>query len=220
MDAQSILIADPDPALWHELSPPLGSWLPNKRLDFCTTRREALDRVVDPFYDVVISSASFAEAHNFCLVKSLKCLSVPLIITTMRSTVSSSRRALKEGAFGLICSPVDAKLAPQTVVLATWVSDILRRITAYRESMHSYRAHLDRFPPDAELETLLERCNVIFETTYMIHAKKQSETSRTVCNIWSVPWLHWKAKRECMRMLSFANSMPRVPSLKDQTPLP
>jgi len=61
MDAQSVLIADPDPALWQELSPALCSWLPNKRLDCCTTHREALDRVVDPLYDVVISSGEIVE---------------------------------------------------------------------------------------------------------------------------------------------------------------
>lgn len=165
MDAQSVLIADPDPALWQELCPALYSWLPNKRLDCCTTHREALDRVVDPLYDVVISSASFAESENFFLLKSLRYLSVPLIISTMRSTVTSSRRALKEGAFGIIRSPVDAKLAPQTVVLATWFCDILRQITAYRDSMRYYCARLEEFPPDTELEVLIARCNVIFETT-------------------------------------------------------
>ena len=166
MHGQSLLVADPNPDLWRELSPPLFTWLPNKRLDFCTTYDEALDRVADPSYDVVISSTTFAESDNFFLLKSLTRLSVPLIITTARSTIASSRRALKEGAFGVIRLPVDAKLAPQTVVLATWLSDILRRITDYRDNLQDHRARLERCPQDFELEALIERCNVIFETTH------------------------------------------------------
>jgi CheY-like chemotaxis protein len=166
MYAQSALIAEPDVAVWQELSPTLSTWLPDKRFDFCTTPHEALDRVADPAYDLVISSARLAESENFFLVKGLKCLSVPLVLTSGRSTVASSRRALEVGAFGLIRLPLDPKQAVQTILLATWVSDIFRRITAHRDSLTYYRVCLDGCPADPELEEIIERCDVVFETTY------------------------------------------------------
>lgn len=166
MHAQSVLIAEPTLAVWQEVSPTLKYWLPDTQFDFCTTANEALNRVADPAYDLVISSAHFAECENFFLLNSLKCLSVPLVITSARSTIALSRRALEMGAFGLIRLPVDPKQAMQTILLATWVSDILRRIAAYRDSLTCYRVRLAACPADPELEELMVRCNVVFETTY------------------------------------------------------
>ena len=166
MNAQSLLIADTGPAAWQELSPALTTWLPKHRIDYCSSHQEVLDRAADPSYDVVIAGVQFVELQDFFLLKSLKCLSVPLVITTVRTTVSLSRRALAYGAFGVVRLPVDFTLALQTVILATWVSDILRRITSYRSSLKYYRMRLDGCRPDAELEDLMARCNVVFETTH------------------------------------------------------
>ena len=183
MYAESVLIADPDPSLWQELSPSLFSWLPNKQVDFCTTRDDALDRVADPSCDMVISSARFAASQDFFLLKSLKCLSVPLVITTGRSTVSSSRLALQEGAFGVIRLPLDAKLASQTVILAIWVSDILRRITAYRDRLQHLHAHFGECPQDPELEALIVQCNAVFETTYDTCQKTITSIEKSVLHL-------------------------------------
>jgi len=166
MYAQSVLVVEPNLAVWQELSPTLSNWLPDKQFDLCITPDEALDRVADPAYDLVISSARFAESENFFLLNALKCLSVPLVITSARSMIASSRRALAVGAFGLIRLPVDPKQAVQTILLATWVSDILRRITAYRDSLTYHRVCLDECPADPELEELVGRCNVVFETNH------------------------------------------------------
>ena len=196
MYAQSVLIAEPTLVVWHELAPTLSNWLPNTQVRFCTTADEALDRVADPVYDLVISSARFTESENYFLLNGLKCLSVPLVITSARCTIASSRRALAEGAFGLIRLPVDPKQAMQTIILATWVSDILRRISAYRESLTKYRVR-DECPADQELEELMERCNVVLETnhetcetTIMKIEKSVQQLARTAAALKSEARLH------------------------------
>src|SRR5262249_28475602 len=135
MDAQSVLIADPNPALWQELSHALSLWLPDGQFGCCATRDEALDRVVNPayFYDVVISIAGFAESEHGFLLNGLKCLSVPLVFTTGVSTLAASRRLLEAGAFGLIRLPVDAKRAAKTLFMATRLKDVRRRTTLYHD---------------------------------------------------------------------------------------
>jgi DNA-binding NtrC family response regulator len=168
MYAQSVLIADPNPAVWQELCHTLSSWLPEKQFGFCRRPNEVFDRVDKPSYpyDVVISSAGFAESENCLLLNGLKCLSVPLVITAGLSTLASSRRVLKEGAFGVIRLPVDGKRASQVLSWATGLKDILRRTTVYRDMLKDYHERLDACQQDVELEEVLRRCHVNFESTY------------------------------------------------------
>ena len=168
MYAQSVLIADPDKRSWHELPRALSDWLPEKQFSFCTRRDEALDRVANPAYlfDAVISSAGFAESEHFFLLNGLKCLSVPLVITSDTSTLAACRRVLGMGAFGLIRLPVDGKQAADTLMLATGLTDIYRRTTVYHDLLHRYRERLDTCPQDPELAEVLRTCEVVLESTY------------------------------------------------------
>jgi len=100
------------------------------------------------------------------LLNGLKCLAVPFVITAGITTLASSRRVLEEGAFGLIRLPVDGKRASQTLSLATEVKDILRRTTVYRDMLNDYHERLDACPRDPELEKVVRRSNVIFQSTY------------------------------------------------------
>lgn len=167
MYAQSVLIADPNPAVWQELCHTLSSWLPEKQFGLCTRRDEVLDRLDKPPYpyDVVISSTEFAESENCFLLNGLKCLSVPLVITASTSTLPSCRRVLKEGAFGVIRLPVDGKRASQVLSWATGMKDILRRATVYRDMLKNYHERLDACQLDPELEEILRGCHVTFEST-------------------------------------------------------
>jgi len=168
MYAQSVLIADPDKRSWHELPRALSGWLPEKQFSFCTRRDEALDRVADPAYlfDVVISSAGFAESEHFLLLNGLKCLSVPLVITSGIATLAACRRVLGMGAFGFIRLPVDGKRAAETLKLAAGLTDIYRRTTVYHDLLRNYRERLDACPQDPELEEVLRSCEVVLESTY------------------------------------------------------
>ena len=168
MHAQSLLIADPDKRSWHELPRALSGWLPEKQFSFCTRRDEALDRVANPGYlfDAVISSAGFAESEHFFLLNGLKCLSVPLVITSGPSTLAACRRVLGMGAFGLIVVPVDGKQAADTLKLATGLTDIYRRTTVYHDLLQKYRERRDTCPQDSELEEVLRSCEVVLEKTY------------------------------------------------------
>ena len=168
MYAQSVLIADPDKRSWHELPRALSKWVPEKQFSFCTRRDEALDRVANPAYlfDVVISSAGFAESEHGFLLNGLKCLSVPLVITSGDSTLAACRRILGMGAFGIICLPVDGKRAADTLMLAARLTDINRRTTVYYDLLQYYRERLDACPQDPELEEVLRSCEVVLENTY------------------------------------------------------
>lgn len=168
MYAQSVLIADPDPAVWQELSQALSKHPPHKQFGFCTSCDEALDRVDNPAspYGVVISSAGFAESQNCFLLNGLKCLSVPLVITGGIATLASSRRVLNRGAFGLIRLPVDGNRASHTLLWATELKELLCRATAYRDILKNYRGRLDGCPHDPQLAEVLLRSQVMFESTY------------------------------------------------------
>src|SRR5689334_10106242 len=167
MYAQSVLIADPNPAVWQELSQTLSRWPPHKQFGFCTSCEEALDRVDNPAspYGVVISSAGFAESQNCFLLTGLKCLSVPLVITGGVDTLTSSRRVLNHGAFGLIRLPIDGNRASHTLLWATELKEILSRATAYRDMLRNYPGRLDGCPQDPQLAEVLLRSHVIFERT-------------------------------------------------------
>ena len=168
MYAQSVLIADPDKRSWQELPRALSRWLPEKQFSFCTRREEALARVANPGYlfDAVISSAGFAESEHFFLLNGLKCLSVPLVITSGTSTLATCRRVLGMGAFGLIRLPVDGKRAAETLTLATGLMDNYRRTTVYHDLLQNYRERLDACPQDHEFEDVLRSCEVVLESTY------------------------------------------------------
>ena len=168
MYAQSVLIADPNPAVWQDLSQTLSRCAPHRQFGFCASSDEALDRVDHPAsrYDVVISSAGFAEAENCFLLNGLKCLSMPLVITAETTTLASSRRVLQGGAFGLIRLPVDGNRASDTLLWASELKQILQRATAYRDMLNNYAERLHGCPRDYQLEEVLLRSCVIFESTY------------------------------------------------------
>lgn len=168
MYAQSVLIADSDTRSWHDLPRALSNWRPENQFSFCKRRDEALDQVADPasLFDVVISSAGFAESEHFFLLNGLKCLSVPLVIIGGTSTIAATRRVLAMGAFGLIRLPVDGKRAATTLSLASQVTDIQRRTTVYQDLLNSYRERLAACPRDPELEDVLQTCQVALEHTY------------------------------------------------------
>lgn len=182
MGAQSVLIADPDKRSWRDLPRALSRWLPEKQFGCCGTCDEALDRVANPayFYDVVISSAGFAESEHCFLLNGLKCLSVPLVITTGDSTLAASRRVLERGAFGLIRLPVDGQRAAKTLTLAIGLKDLLRRKTVYQGLLKNYHERLDASPQDYELEEVLRQCHVILESTYDMWRETISRIEQSV----------------------------------------
>ncbi|HEU4684346.1 MAG TPA: hypothetical protein VFS39_07580 [Nitrospira sp.] len=165
MDAQSVLIADLDMAVWHELPRTLAGRLPVDRFDYCSSREDALDRIEDPAYTFVISGALFAAREDFVFLDRLNQLSVPLVVAARPSTVAASRRALERGALDLITLPIEPNEAFQTIRLATWISDILHQISAAQEKVKQYDQRLSFCPPDPELEALLFRCDVVLETS-------------------------------------------------------
>ena len=90
MYAQSVLIADPNPAVWQALSQTLSRGAPHRQFGFCASSDEALDRIDHPAsrYDVVISSAGFAEAEKCFLLNGVKGLCRPLVITGQAATLA------------------------------------------------------------------------------------------------------------------------------------
>jgi len=168
MYAQSVLIADPNPVIWQELSQTLSRCAPQRQFGFCASSDEALDRVDHPAsrYDVVICSAGFAEAEDCFLLNGLKCLSMPLVITGGATTLASTRRVLQGGAFGLIRLPVDDHRASHTLLWASELKKILRRATAYRDMLNNYAERLHDCRRDHQLEEVLLRSCAVFESTY------------------------------------------------------
>jgi DNA-binding NtrC family response regulator len=124
--------------------------------DFCTSHDQAmvkLFRSPSP-YQLIISGVHLAEINDFFLLKHHLNLQpfVPFVITSGASDIESSRRALEDGAFDFIPTPLDYEQTVSTIRLALWHSK-LKALTASRDKiLERYRQHIDDYPGNRNSE--------------------------------------------------------------------
>src|SRR5262245_30993293 len=128
--------------------------LEDRRLDIdyevCTSHDCAVMKLFHspPPYQLVISSVHLATINNFFLLKHNyhRQPFVPFVITAGESDINSSRRALEEGAFDLIPTPLEHEQTVSTIRLSLWHHKLRVLITSRDNAIERYHQHLDNYP--------------------------------------------------------------------------
>jgi len=147
-----VLIAENHTSTVDSLIATIGGNRLNFEYDLCSSHDHAvikLFRSPSP-YHLVISSVQLAEADDFLLIKHNRFLQqdVPFVITTDATDIKSSRRALKEGAFDVIATPLEAKQTVETLRLALWYSKLKALIHSREEASKKYGQVIADYLPD------------------------------------------------------------------------
>src|SRR5262245_44553719 len=97
-----------------------------------------------PPYKLVISGVDLAEKDDFFLVKHnrLSQPHIPFVLTTRSAKMASTRRALEQGAFDLLLTPLDQEETVSTIRLALWQSKLRSFIASNERDLKKYRQHL------------------------------------------------------------------------------
>ena len=145
-----LLIAESNRATADSLVQTFG----DRRLDFdydvCTSHDDAVMKLFHspPPYQLIISSVRLAEVDDFFLLKHNRIRQpfVPFVITAGASEIHSSRRALEEGAFDLILTPLEQEQTVSTIRLGLWHNKVKALIASRDKVIERYQQHLANYP--------------------------------------------------------------------------
>lgn len=130
-------------------------------VDFCTSHRGAVRKLLASPYQLIISGARLADIEDCLLVKRSQALepSVPLVITARGgvSDKASARRVLMQGAFDLITNPLDHEQTVNTIRLALWHNRFTTLIARKEQTLEKYRQHLADYPAEKRMEEAFAR---------------------------------------------------------------
>ena len=129
--------------------------------DVCPDYNRAIIKLFhsQPPYKLVISGVDLAEKDDFFLVKHnrLSQPNIPVVLTTRSAKIASARRALEQGAFDLILTPLDHEQALSTIRLALWQGKLRNFIASNERDLNKYRHHLAYYPQDGQLDTAFHK---------------------------------------------------------------
>ncbi|HKT34101.1 MAG TPA: response regulator [Nitrospira sp.] len=118
--------------------------------DVCSSHNHAVTKIFHfpPHYQMVISNVHLAEVKDFLLIKHNRNMQpfVPFVVTVSGSETESSRRALEEGAFDFITTPLESEETVATIRLALWQSRLLTLIASNERATEKYREHMAAYP--------------------------------------------------------------------------
>jgi len=164
-----ILIAENNTATVDSLIQNIqNSWL-DLDCDVCTSHDGAVIHLFrsPPPYQLVISSVHLAKMDDFLLLKHNRFLQqdVPFVITTETAELKSSRRALKEGAFDLIATPLEPKQTVETISLALWHNKLMTLIVSREKMLERFRQHIAEYPRNRKDGEAFQRALAIVQET-------------------------------------------------------
>jgi len=107
-----------------------------------------------PPYKLVIADVDLAEQDDFLLLKHNKARQpqIPFVLTTRSAKNAASRRALEEGAFDLILTPLKYEQTVATVRLALWHGKLRGFLSANERNLKKCRQHIVNYPHDERLD--------------------------------------------------------------------
>lgn len=155
----------------------------DKRLDvdfdLCTSRSNAVRKLLAAPYQLIISGAHFAEMDDCLLLKRAQELQpfVPFVVTANTSEKEVARRVLERGAFDLILSPLDHGQTVRTIRLALWHGKLRNLIARKEAALEQYRQHMADYPDDRnKVDESFNKAMLAFEKTI-------SSVARTIVRI-------------------------------------
>jgi len=155
-----ILIAENSPATAKSLVQTIeDNWI-GLGCEVCPDYERAITKLfrAQPPYRLVISGVDLAEQDDFFLVKHnrLSRPNIPFVLTTRSTKFASSRRALEQGAFDLIFTPLEHEQTVSTIRLALWQSKLRSFIASNERDLKKYCQHLAYYPQNG-LDTALPK---------------------------------------------------------------
>jgi len=108
---------------------------------------------------MVISNVHLAEANDFLLLKHNRNVQplVPFVVTASGSETESSRRALEEGAFDFITTPLEYEQTVSTILLALWQSRLMTLIASNERTLEKYREHMAAYPSGNDMDATFKK---------------------------------------------------------------
>jgi FixJ family two-component response regulator len=165
-----ILIAENNRSTVESLIQTIGDRRLDVEYDVCTSHDHAVVKLFrsPPPYQVIISSVRLAEIDNFFLLKHNHNHQsfVPFLVTNGASDIESSRRALKEGAFDFIPTPLEHEQTVSTIRLALWHNKFKALIASRDKVLERYRRHIADYPGNRDGEGFQAILTSIQQTVY------------------------------------------------------
>lgn len=149
MEIDSILIADPDPALLHNFSLFISSDLPGVELRMCTSAQQAVEQLSRSTYSTLIAASHLIQGETPVILnqKRKHHTLVPLILTAGHEDREPARDALlHRGAFDVITKPVDPTDALASIQVALWQARFLTLLTQQKPVVFQLQRHLATYP--------------------------------------------------------------------------
>ena len=148
-------------------------------VEVCTSHRIAVRKLLASPYQLIISSVHLAEIDDFFLLHRTQALAagVPLVITAATGEKASARRALQQGAFDLLPTPLDHEQTVNTIRLALWHNNLNALIAFRSKALGSYRLHSTGNPgygSDAAFRTILTSVEQSIVDERIIHQIRTS----------------------------------------------
>ena len=189
---------------------PLINTFSDRRLDFdfdaCTSSLGAARKLLASPYQLLISGAHLAEMNDFLLLKRTQALEtfVPVVVTASASTKESARRALAEGAFDLISTPLDHEQTVCTIRLALWQNKLRDLMANKEKAVERYRKHLAEYPRAMEEieETFYRALAAIDKSIYSIERSIQCVEDSAVCFADFATKVEFHARKGALERLS------------------
>jgi DNA-binding NtrC family response regulator len=152
--------------------------------EVCTSHDRAVIKLFrsPPPYQLVISSVHLAEMDDFLLIKHNRFLqpNVPFVITTGANEIKSSRRALKEGAFDLIATPLEPLQTADTIRLALWHSKLQTLIASREKMLERFRQHIADYPRHRREGEAFQRALAIVQETAAFTAQSVQRIEESI----------------------------------------
>ncbi|MGC4096990.1 MAG: hypothetical protein QM706_07725 [Nitrospira sp.] len=149
METDSILIADPDPALLHNLSFFISSDLPGVELRMCPSAQQSVEQLSRANFSTLIAASHLIQEEASIILnqKRKRHALVPLILTAGRQDREPARDALlHRGVFDVITKPIDPTDALASVQIALWQARFLSLLTQQEPVAFKIQRHLTAFP--------------------------------------------------------------------------
>ena len=137
--------------------------------DVCTSHNDAVIKLFrsPPPYHLVISSVRLAVTDDFLLLKHNRFRQplVPFLITGGDSDKEPLRRALDEGAFDFIPTPLEHEQTVTTIRLALWHYKLKALIASRDKALDNYRQHMAAYPLDMKMDEAYQKMLAVLENT-------------------------------------------------------
>ena len=174
--------------------------------DLCGSQESAITKLFrsPPPYQLIISGVHLAAMNDFLLLKHNRTLQpfIPFVVTTSASEIESSRRALQEGAFDLITTPLDHEQTVTTIRLALWHNKLTTLIARKEQALDKYRQHLADYPAEKRMEEAFTRTLSALEES--IHSYERTVLrieESTVCFSDFATKVEYHARRRALERL-------------------